>query len=216
MAKGRRIEYRSFESARDFARSLCLRNKDEWTRYAKGELPGKEPKPKDIPSRVDKIFKGKGWCGFDDFLGTSKVKELRKNYRSFEQARSFVRSLRIMKEEDWQLFIEGKMPEKGKLPPDVPVNPDVVYRGKGWINYTDWISDHYQPVIIELRCFEEAREYARSLNLKSIQEWEKFRNGEDFERGPCPGDVPVWPPHSYKEKGWVSWVDWLGLTFGRK
>ncbi|MBF0196074.1 MAG: hypothetical protein HQL32_00070 [Planctomycetes bacterium] len=216
MAKGRRIEYRSFESAREFARALCLRNKDEWTRYAKGELEDKEAKPKDIPSRVDKIYKGKGWCGFDDFLGTSKVKELRKNYRSFEQARAFVRSLRLVKDEDWQAFIQGKMSEKGKLPPDIPSNPEVVYRGKGWLNYTDWISDHYQPVVIEHRDFEKAREFVMKLDLKSIHEWEAYRNGDKPDLEPCPEDIPVWPPHSYKDKGWISWSNWFGLKFGKE
>lgn len=214
MGKGRKIEYRQFEEAREFARSLELKNKDEWTRYAKGEIEGKEPKPKDIPSRVDKIYKGQGWLGFDDFLGTKKAKELRKNYRSFEQARSYVRSLRLSKEEEWEDFIEGRLPEKGKLPPDVPRNPEEVYQDKGWTNLTDWISDHYHPVIVQNRDFEEARAFARSLNFKSIQEWEEYRNSRS-EESACPEDIPVWPPHAYKGKGWVSWADWLGLSFSK-
>lgn len=216
MGKGRKIDYRNFESAREFARSLNLRNKDEWTRYAKGELQGKDPKPKDIPSRVDKIYKGKGWSGFDDFLGTKKTKELRKNYRSFEQARAYVRSLGLSKEEDWNTYIQGGYPEKGKLPADIPANPEEIYKGKGWTNLTDWICDHYQPVVVEHEDFEKARSFARSLKLTSIQEWEAFRNGDFKDKEECPDNIPVWPPHAYKSMGWVSWSDWLGLSIGKK
>ena len=216
MAKGRRIEYRSFESARDFARSLGLRNKDEWTRYAKGELEDRSPKPKDIPSRVDKIYKGNGWSGFDDFLCTQKVKEMRKNYRSFEQARNFVRDLRLGKEENWALYLEGKLSDKGTIPKDVPEKPEEIYKDKGWVNLSDWISDHYQPDPIQYRTFEEAKEFVHNLNFDNLHEWERYRNGDDTERGECPVDIPVWPRNAYKEHGWVSWSDWLGLKFGKK
>ena len=216
MGKGRKVEYRDYIGAKEFARSLNLRNKEEWTRYAKGELPDKEPKPKDIPSRVDKIYKKNGWTGFDDFLGTKKTKEMRKNYRSFDQARAFVRTLGLTREEEWQTFINGGYPDKGKLPFDIPLNPQEIYKGKGWTNMSDWICDHYHPVVIEHETFSKAREFARSLKLKSIHEWEFFRNGEMKSMQPCPKNIPVWPPHAYKDTGWMSWADWLGLTIGKK
>lgn len=216
MAKGRKIDYRSFEDARDFARALGLRNKDEWTRYAKGELEGHEPKPKDIPSRVDKIYKGKGWSGFDDFLSTKKAKEIRKSYRSFEQARNFARALRLGREDNWKLYVEGKMSDREKLPVDVPANPDDFYKDKGWVSWSDWLSEHYNPEAIVYRPYEEAVVFANELKLNSIQEWEAYRNGEDPTRPECPKDIPVWPPRAYKDKGWISWAKWLGLKFGKK
>ncbi len=216
MGKGRKIEYRSFESAREFCKALKLRNKDEWTRYAKGEMLQKEHKPKDIPSRVDKIYKGQGWEGFDDFLGTKKAKELKKNFRNFDKARALVRNLRLTSEEQWHDYIEGKLEDKPKLPADIPTNPEEVYHGKGWINMTDFLSDHYQPEVVEQMPFEEARKFAHSLNLKSIQEWESYRNGNKNGLPECPPEIPVWPPHAYKNSGWTSWSNWLNLSFGKK
>jgi hypothetical protein len=216
MAKGRRIQYRSFEDARSFARALCLRNKDEWTRFAKGELEGHDPKPKDIPSRVDKIYKGQGWCGFDDFLSTKKTKEARKSFRAFEQARSFARALRLGREDNWKLYIDGKMDEREKLPTDIPRNPQDIYKDKGWIGWSDWLSEHYHPESIVYRSFEDSKAFVHELGIKSLQEWEAYRNGENKDLPPCPKDIPVWPPRAYKNKGWNSWADWLGLTFGRK
>ena len=216
MSKGRKIDYRGFEEARDFARALGLRNKDEWTRYAKGELEGFEPKPKDIPSRVDKIYKGHGWSGFDDFLSTKKSKEVRKNYRPFEQARTFARSLRLGREDNWQLYIQGKFDDRELCPTDIPNDPQEVYKDKGWTGWSDWLSEHYHPETIVYRPFAEAREYVQNLKLKDVHEWETYRNGEDISRGECPKDIPVWPPRAYKEKGWTNWADWLGLKFGKR
>lgn len=214
MLKGRRINYRSFESAKKFARSLRLRNKDEWTRYAKGEMSHLPPKPTDIPSRVDKIFKGNGWSGFDDFLGTAKSRDLSRNFRSFESARAFARTLKLNNTEEWKEYVEGKRPDLKKLPDDVPANPDEIYRDKGWVSYADWLKSQYTPVLVNTMDFKEAREYVRKLGLKSIQEWDKFRNGEDKTREPCPQNIPVWPPHAYRDSGWTNWSDWLGLNIG--
>lgn len=47
--------------------------------------------------------------------------------------------------------------------------------------------------------FNEAREYARSLNINS-QQWKKFKT---------PLNIPRNPARTYKDE-WVSWNDWLG------
>lgn len=56
------------------------------------------------------------------------------------------------------------------------------------------------------RDFKEAREYAKSLNLKSSNEWADYTKRKNF-----PVDIPTAPYNSYKEK-WISWSDWLGNT----
>ncbi|MCP4894838.1 MAG: redoxin domain-containing protein, partial [Actinomycetales bacterium] len=42
-------EWRDFESARQYARKLGLRNWAEWQQWSKGELEGKPQRPADIP-----------------------------------------------------------------------------------------------------------------------------------------------------------------------
>ncbi len=213
---GRRVEYRGFEEAREFARALSLRSKEEWTLFSKGELPGKPAKPGDIPARVDKIYKGKGWSGFDDFLGTKRSKELRKSFRTYEYARSHVRRLKLLHQQDWESYLRGEKPHLAKLPPEIPTDPEAVYSGKGWVSWADFLQDRYTPTVVEQRDFHSARSFSHALKLRSIQEWERFRNGEMPEKGPCPEDIPVWPPHTYKDKGWMNWADWLGLHIGLK
>lgn len=55
--------------------------------------------------------------------------------------------------------------------------------------------------------FEEARELARSFNLKSQTEWFDFWKNENDE---LKNKIPRNPYQTYHE--WVSWADWLGYN----
>ncbi|NMJ87626.1 MAG: hypothetical protein EX285_07300 [Thaumarchaeota archaeon] len=62
---------RPFEEARVFARSLKLRSESEWRQYCKFGKYG-IPKPDDIPSNPNIIYKNDGWKvpgGWVDWLG---------------------------------------------------------------------------------------------------------------------------------------------------
>ena len=62
------------------------------------------------------------------------------------------------------------------------------------------------------RTFEDAREYARTLKLKTSMEWK-----EHYLQNGLPEGIPKVPIYKYKSKGWVSWVDWLGSSYiGRR
>jgi hypothetical protein len=64
--------YRPFAEARAWARGLGLRGKREWQAYCAGRLEGKPPKPADVPSAAHLIYKGEGWKGIPDWLGTDR------------------------------------------------------------------------------------------------------------------------------------------------
>jgi superfamily II DNA or RNA helicase len=66
------------------------------------------------------------------------------------------------------------------------------------MNWKDFLGNEYLS-------FEEAREFARNLNLKSAKEWYKW-----FKRGVRPENIPTNPDRTYKDKGWKSWADFLG------
>ena len=53
--------------------------------------------------------------------------------------------------------------------------------------------------------FEEAREFARSLQLNASREWYGY-----CKSGEKPDDIPVSPKDVYKNDGWKDWFDWLG------
>jgi hypothetical protein len=55
------------------------------------------------------------------------------------------------------------------------------------------------------RPFKEARAFVRSLGLKNEAEWYAWSKS-----GARPKDIPSTPIKVYRDKGWVSWRDWLG------
>jgi hypothetical protein len=57
----------------------------------------------------------------------------------------------------------------------------------------------------KFRDFESAREFARSLHLKSQTEWRKYRISKQM-----PGDIPSNPNSTYKNVGWKGYGDFLG------
>ena len=59
--------WKPFEEAREFARSLKLRNPTEWHEYCKSGKDG-IPKPNDIPSIPHLTYENKGWNGYIDLL----------------------------------------------------------------------------------------------------------------------------------------------------
>jgi hypothetical protein len=57
---------------------------------------------------------------------------------TFEQARSFVRPLRLKSNNDYFLRARGDH-ANGKFPPDLPRSPQHVYRDNGWTNWNDFL-----------------------------------------------------------------------------
>ena len=55
------------------------------------------------------------------------------------------------------------------------------------------------------RTFSDAKKFIHSLNLKNQKEWREY-----CKSGKKPNDIPRHPDRSYKNKGWISWGDWLG------
>src|SRR5215211_699098 len=105
-------EWRSFEEAREFVQGLGLKNQSEWAEYCKsGE------KPHDVPSNPDKTY-GDEFKGYGDWLGTGSVRPQERQWRSFEEAREFVRELELKTVAEWWEYCKT-----GKKPYDIPANP---------------------------------------------------------------------------------------------
>jgi hypothetical protein len=58
---------------------------------------------------------------------------------------------------------------------------------------------------LKLQNFLEAREFSRSLGLRSKEDWDAW-----CKDNIKPNNIPVLPNVAYKNKGWVSYKDWLG------
>jgi hypothetical protein len=203
--------YKPFREARRFVRSLKLKNNLEWRAFCKGKMRDKSKLPPDIPAKPDRTYAGNGWDGYGDWLGTGYIANLKREYRSFHKARHFARSLKLNSASEWSAFCKGKIPSKGKLPPDIPANPNETYADKGWKGMGDWLSTGtIAPRLRRYRSFHKARDFARGLKLKSASEWRAFCGGKMPSKGNLPKDIPVYPNRTYAEQGWKGMGDWLG------
>ena len=125
---------------------------------------------------------------------------MKKKWRPFEEARKFVRSLDLKKENEWRVYCKS-----GKKPADIPATPGRVYENKGWTSMGDWLGTGYVAnQKRQYRPFKEARKFAQSLKLKSRKEWDKLA-----VTGNLPNDIPSNPYNAYK-KEFQGMGDFLG------
>jgi superfamily II DNA or RNA helicase len=211
---GSKMPYLPFVEARKYARSLRLTSKGDWTKYTAGETNHREKLPLQIPANPQRTYHKKGWIGFGDWLGTGRLQTQSRTYLPFEEARDFVRKLRLKNQAEWTLYAKRVLKGKPAMPQNVPAAPAKVYRDKGWISLGDWIGTMRIATKDKVyRPFELARAYARSLKLRSGVEWYQFCGGKLPEKGQLPDDIPVTPRNTYskiKKGGWSGMSDWLG------
>jgi hypothetical protein len=188
--------YLPFEEARTFVRSLDLKSKNVWETWAKSD-----DKPADIPAKPSLVYKNQGWLGWGDWLGTGRIANQCRLYRPFEEARTFAHKLEFKVRDEWHTWSKSD-----DRPDDIPSNPDKVYKEQGWVGWGDWLgTDTIASFNRSYRPFEEARTFVHSLELKNQSAWRTWSKSTDK-----PDDIPANPPQVYKDRGWVSWGDWLG------
>ena len=134
-----RKKFRSFEEAREFIQALGLKSNREWKRYCKGELAGRMPKPKDIPTNPNLTYKDQGWKGLGDWLGTGTIAPFNREYRPFEEAREFARTLKLRNSIEWSKYCKGELEGRVPKPEDIPAAPRNTYKDHGWQGFRDWL-----------------------------------------------------------------------------
>jgi hypothetical protein len=186
-------KYLPFKEAREYVRGLHFKNQKEFRKWHKSE------KPPDIPSTPRRTYK-KEWKGWGDWLGTGNIATFNKEILPFEEAKKIVLEHKFKNMEQYQKWVTTKKP------PDIPFNPDRVYKNKGWISWGDWLgTGRIANQKRECRLFKEAKEFARSLNLGSLEDWEKYCKSRKK-----PPDIPSNPDKEYKDEGWKGYPDFLG------
>lgn len=209
---GRGSNWREFEKAREFVRSLNIESRNHWYDYCKNGKDG-GPKPEDIPSEPRQAYKDKGWAGYPDWLGLKATKRRVVNKRPFLQARAFARSLRLKSSREWKDYAAGKRSDLPPLPNDLPTNPMVAYK-EDYISFADWLGVDMQSYSgrrqRKWREFGIARDYVRSLGIKTSAEYRKWSSGGLPHLPPKPDDIPAKPESVYWGQGWISYPDWLG------
>jgi hypothetical protein len=155
-------------------------------------------KPEDIPSYPSQTYKSKGWQGIGDWLGYKS--HLDKDFYPYELAKLEVKKLFIKSMNEWREYYKENKPEH------LPAAPNIFYKNSGWNGFGDFFSTgvvaNYKK---KYREFDKAREFSRSLNLNNVTEWRQY-----CKTGNKPEDISGSPHNTYKDKGWISYGDWLG------
>jgi hypothetical protein len=112
------------------------------------------------------------------------------NWRPFNEARAFVRSLGLKNGPEWNAYCRS-----GKKPNDIPATPGKRYAAAGWIGMSDWLGTYIHRRGNSWRLFEEARTFARTLGLKSCNAWLR----EYARSGKKPNDIPAQPNKAYSD-----------------
>ena len=112
-------EFSSYVDAREFVHKLHIPGQKEWIEFCQSGN-----KPDFIPQAPYKTYKERGWIGYADWLGNNKPIRQTK-FRSYKEAREFVRSLGIKNRDEWNEYCKS-----GKKPDDIPATP--------WNTYKEW------------------------------------------------------------------------------
>ena len=112
--------YLSYQDAKKFLQKLKISSSKKFF-----ELSKTAKIPKTIPRSPGIVYK-KEWSkngGWGGFLGTGTVASQLKKYRSFKEAKLFVKKLELKTYSDWEKYCKS-----GDKPDDIPAAPWQVYR----------------------------------------------------------------------------------------
>jgi len=194
-----RVNFRNFKEARLYASSLKLRTHKDWATHVKTSIC-----PNDIPATPDRVYKNDGWISYGDWLGTGFIAPSKRKYKSFKEARRYVHGLKFNSRSEFSEYVH-----QGKMPPDIPANPNTVYRNDGWISVGDFLgSGSIATNLIKYLSYSDVEKYIHTLKLKTKDDWDNFKKNNKLPNG-----MPRNPSQTYKDDGWVSWGVFLGTNY---
>jgi hypothetical protein len=135
-----------------------------------------------------------------DWLGKIENKRYNKDYLTFEEARNYIRNLKLKNWTDWRIYKSNN-----DFNIKIPKDPSKIYKNTGWENWGDWLGNGetaknkrvYLP-------FEIAKKYVFNLKIKTYNDWRNYCSS-----GNKPENIPANPNKVYKEE-WKGMSDFLG------
>jgi hypothetical protein len=153
-------------------------------------------RPAGVPSNPWKAYQGRGWTSWPEFLGKKK-KPNGSNFLSYDEVKEIIRKKGIKRMVDYRTWEER--------PSNIPSNPEVFYKGKGWVSWSEFLGNGRRPRNLVFLSYEEARAIVQKQGIKGREEYRKWKKR--------PLNLPYCPSDVYKNKGWVSWSDFFGNDF---
>jgi hypothetical protein len=143
--------WRPFKQARMFVRKLGLAGQKEWFAYCKSNKC-----PADIPTAPMRVYSA-DWIDWFDWLGGG----LRKSgWRSFKEARAFVRKLGLTSGKQWETYCNSS-----KKPDDIPNGQVACMPTPGGLIYSIGLArSRFVPMVAGARLKKHAHLFASSAS----------------------------------------------------
>ena len=166
----KRKQMRSFEECKKFVRNLGIKTENQWRDWCKNNS-----RPIDIPYSFERSYPNK-WTTMGDFLGTGFIADKNKVWMSFEKARSIVQKLGLKSMDEYKRELNA-----GKIPKNIPANPNKVYQHKGWESNGDWLGTGTISNRKKSQAFLSAKEAKpvlkklfKEYDIKNLSDWREF------------------------------------------
>jgi hypothetical protein len=187
-------KFMPFKEAREFVRSLGLKNYHEWKKFSRTD------RPDDIPANPRDSYNE--FKGYGDWIGTGNIGWKGRKFLTFSEARKFVHGLKLLTQAEWVKYCKSE-----NKPSHIPSFPSRKYKTE-WKGMGDWLGTGYVATYKrQYKPFEEAREFVRNLGLQNSEAWISY-----CKSGNKPEDIPASPQRTYKDR-WKSMGDWLGTDY---
>jgi hypothetical protein len=151
-----------------------------------------------FPSSPPRTYQNSGWVSWGNYLGTGSYQSSQIPYLSFEEARDFARSQKLISNRSWPKLIA----DLKRL--DLPKSPDHVYKDSGWKGWPDFLGKSNTPGGGRYLNFEDAKKFAKKYALTHRNSWKALV--KRLKRS----DLPLSAETVYKNYGWKGWPDFLG------
>ena len=186
-------KWMSFQNAKTFIQSQGITNESDFQAWKRA---GK--RPKNFPSAPWQVYKDE-WISLGDFLGTDNIAPKKREWMSFQDAKTFIQSQGITNESDFQAWKRA-----GKRPKNFPSVPQKTYKDE-WISWGDFLgTDNIAPKKRDWMSFQDAKTFIQQQGIISVSEFRAWKRA-----GKRPKNFPSVPQKTYKDE-WISWNDFLG------
>jgi hypothetical protein len=193
-------KYLEFREARDYVRTLKLKNQKDWCKWCvnKGSIK--------IPSNPSSVYKE--WVSLADWLGLNSFKNLTNiNYLSYDDCKLFIKqNFNIKNRKQWLLL------DRNILPINIPKRPDHVYKKDGkWINWETFLDSQMSPLTKSKQFldYKSAVKLLKELNLIDRFEYLNYikKNNITF--------LPKRPEYVYRSN-WSGYLNYLTSDGNKK
>lgn len=130
-------EYLPFNKAKQIIHKLKLNSGKEYKDWYKIN------KPNNIPSNPSSSYKDE-WISMGDWLGTNRIANQNRIYKSYEECKQYIYSLKLKNKGEWFEFIKNN-----KLPFDIPNHPKAYKEFTSWPEFLgSWQHTQWQSSVI--------------------------------------------------------------------